>query len=114
MQKKILNIVLIFLLVNIMTGCNIMPEIVPEKTTEKTITNPTNYKYIPANSRFKIVSVEHINNDSINGEDILVLVDKKTKVMYIQAQIYQCGYGLSLEVLRDKDGKPLLFEGVLD
>ncbi|MDT8718308.1 hypothetical protein IAI10_16695 [Clostridium sp. 19966] len=60
-----------------------------------------------------MVSVENIDDGTANGENISILVDKETKIMYMQIEKYQAGYGLGLQVMVDKDGKPLIYNSDL-
>jgi hypothetical protein len=112
MNKKILITILISLSVNTLIGCsakNTTPQ-----NTEVTQTNSATYKYNPKDSRFKIVSVEQIDDGTTGGITISTLVDRETKVMYMQTEKYKGGYGIGLQVLVDKDGKSLIYNGKLD
>lgn len=68
------------------------------------------YEYTKDN-RFEISSQEEIDDGTTNGLTIRVLVDKETGVMYLYTEKFKSGYGTSLTVLVDKDGKPLIYEG---
>lgn len=63
--------------------------------------------------RFVLISKQKIDDNSINGITINLLVDKETKVMYVFTTKYQHGYGAGMEVLVDENGKPVIYEGEL-
>jgi len=110
MKNTIASIILICLLIFALTGCNIIASADSNGVAHD---NPASYEY-PANSRFKIISKETIDDGTLNGLEISILVDKETRVMYMYTVKYQSGYGTALEILVDKDGKPLLYEGDLN
>ncbi|CAB1249652.1 DUF6440 family protein [Clostridium sp. MT-14] len=99
MNKKIIDVILMCLVIVMLAGC--------DSSTNQY--KPSTYKY-DSNSKFKIVSVEEINDGSINGMTISTLVDKSTRVMYLQTEKYSDGYAIGLQVLVDKDGKPLIYD----
>jgi hypothetical protein len=71
------------------------------------------YKYSSngTKARFKIVSYQKINDGTNNGIKFLTFVDTQTKVMYVQTEKFQSGYGLAMQVMVDTNGKPLIYEG---
>lgn len=60
-------------------------------------------------NRFDLISSEKIKDGTNNGITLRVLVDKETKVMYLLTEKFQSGYGVGLQVMVDKDGKPLIY-----
>lgn len=97
-----------------LSGCSGFNSDSTSQNNENTVNygNPSSYQY-STNSRFKVVSVETIDDGTTNGENISILVDKETKIMYMQTQKFQSGYGLGLEVMVDKDGKPVIYNSDL-
>lgn len=72
------------------------------------------YKSSTADGRFKVVSKQTIDDGTNNRLTIKVLVDKDTRVMYMQTEMFQAGYGIGLQVMCDANGKPLLYKESLD
>lgn len=85
-----------------------------QESQESQESKTDNCEYKADDGRFKIVSTEKVDDGKTKDMTILILVDKETNVMYIQSEKYSCGWGLSLEVMVDKDGKPLIYNGELD
>lgn len=114
-------LLLIILLISILTGCTaelyekdeIDAALYEKNEIDTDQYDPNTYKY-SNDSRFKVVSIENIEDGTINGLTIIVLVDKKTKVMYMQTEKFQSGYGITLQVLLDAEGKPLLYDENLE
>ena len=112
-NKKFLLIITVCL--GLLAGCQSVPtegangeqNNVSKKTEFADITS---YEY-DSNSKFKVVHCEEIDDGTVNGTRISILVHKDTKVMYMQTIKFQAGYGLSSEVMLDPDGKPLLYDG---
>lgn len=55
--------------------------------------------------RFKL-----IDDTNSNADGCFILVEKKTRVMYL---FVKYGYGAGLTVMVDEEGKPMLYEGEL-
>lgn len=86
MKKKIILILILALMLSI-TGCGKGQGSSEDSSVDLSNTSkesdPSTYKYDSNDSRFKIVSVEEIDDGTTNGENISILVDKETKIMYI-------------------------------
>lgn len=95
-SKKIIYIFIISTLAIILSGCTI-------KKNE-----PSTYKYTDDN-RFTIVKTEKIDDGTTNGLTIKIIVDKETKVMYMQTEKYSGAFAVGLEIMLDKEGKPLIY-----
>lgn len=104
-------ILIIFILACILIGCGASGA---NDANGARLGDIDSYRYLSKNHRFVVVSYEHIDVGSINGLNISTLVDRETRVMYILAEKYQSGYGLSMEVLVDANGRPILYEGELN
>jgi len=116
MKKNMIGILLITLMISF-TGCGKVQELsnqIETRSDSSIYGEVSTYKYNSANSRFEIVSVEQIDDGSKFGENISILVDKETKIMYAQTEKHDMGYGLALQVMVDKDGKPLIYNGSLN
>ncbi|NFO58518.1 hypothetical protein FDB39_17045 [Clostridium botulinum] len=100
-KKKIILVLIITLMLNII-GC---------KKGQDLFNKSTKYNN---SDRFKIVSVQKIDDDEINGINIFILVDKETKIMYMQTEKFYDGYSTALQVMVDTDGKPLIYNDVLN
>lgn len=111
MKRKILCILLLAIVSSALTGC--MGRLVEKDDLEPDKNNPHTYNY-SEDSRFRVVSIENIEDGQLSGLDIIVLVDKETKVMYMQTERFQAGYSTTLQVLLDKEGKPLIYDGELN
>lgn len=65
-------------------------------------------------SRFKVLLKENVVDGPLTEVTVTVLVDKVTRVMYVQtvkSSFY--GYGVGLTVMVDQDGDPLIYAGSL-
>lgn len=73
----------------------------------------SSYLYWPDDSRFTVVAVERIEDGTNSGITITTLADRKTKVMYLLTEKFQAGYGISMDVLVNAEGKPMIYDGVV-
>jgi len=108
MNKKIISVILICGISFALTGCDSDLSWVSKQS------KPHTYVYKTNDSRFKVVSADEIDDGTVSGLTISILIDKETNIMYMQSEKYQSGYGLSLEVMVDQDGKPLIYNGDLN
>lgn len=93
MKKTMYILILVILLC--LTSCDIeIPHKVEEVTKE--------YDY----GRF--IQVYHA---ICGNEDLIIYVDKETKVQYLAIDMY---YGSGITILLDENGKPLLYQGELE
>ena len=90
-MKKIMYILILVILL-CLTSCEFEP---PHKVEEVT----KEYDF----GRF--IQVYHV----ISGdEDLIIYVDKETKVQYLAIDMY---YGGGITIMLDENGKPLLYDG---
>nr|DAT76309.1 MAG TPA: protein of unknown function (DUF5016) [Caudoviricetes sp.] len=65
---------------------------------------------------FNVGNIELIKIEQVgigNGDELIILVDKQTRVMYLLICSYN-GNHSGLTVMLDANGKPLIFEGELN
>ena len=108
-MKKRSVITIMALCLTIITGCSATKEISTTKS------NVNSYTY-SGDTRFMAVSYEHIDDGAIKGLDIIVYVDKYTKVQYLYTEKYISGAGFAstFTQLVDSKGNPILYDGVLE
>ena len=65
---------------------------------------------LDGNISFVPVSYQYVKDGTTNGLDIVQYVDLSTGVTYVYLEKYKSGYGITMEMLVDEDGNPLIYK----
>lgn len=107
-MKKIGIILILSLL--FLTGCSVdnLKKDINAKIT--TVQEDINSYVFYGDTQFVPVSYQRIEDGTRNGLDLIQYVDLKEGTIYLYTEKFCSGYGISLTMLLDSEGKPVLYD----